>query len=548
MLNQIWIKNFALIKELVFEFKKGFTVITGETGSGKSIFLGALNLILGERADFKLIGPHGDKTFVEAEFKLDKIRFLPWFEKADIDFLETCIVRREINSQGRSRAFINDTPVGLGVLKSLCEQLVFIHSQHHTLALRDKQFQLGFLDSMADNDSLLKEFNVKLGEYQLLKKEIDQRRVQIDHAESEKEFALFQLKEIESLDLEINDFTELESELNLQENLDSLLTTLSEIYNEIESESGVRQKLSSLKSSIDKSSVKNEKIEKLNERINSSSLELTDIAEEAHSLSESLEKSPERLQQLTNLVDNYNTVLIKHRCLNQDALLAKVKNWKEIISLSTDGMEELEAMNIELDKLNSLIEKQALEISARRKKVSIQVQPLIVQMLSDLKMANTKIYFEFKTATRNSLGIDEMNLLFSPNSGLPLQEIEKVASGGELSRLMLVIQCLISEKKKLPTILFDEIDTGISGDVAQKMGELLQRMGENMQLLTITHLPQVAAKGENHILVLKALEDDITTTKLTELSNEERLTEVARLLSGENINEAALANAKELMS
>ncbi len=548
MLSKIWIKNFALIKELNFDFHKGYTVITGETGSGKSILLGAINLILGERADFSLIGPDNDKTFVEAEFDISNLNLKFWFEENDIDFEDLCLVRREINKQGRSRAFVNDTPVSLQQVKQLTENLINIHSQHHTIALRDKNFHLGLVDVLAGIEMEVEAFS---NDFQLFKNEKKRLKEEVERilkADSDREYLLFQLEEMANLRLDVVDYKILEEELIRQENMDEITTSLNAISNSLLEESGSLPVLKSLKSKLEKSRLDDSKLVELTQRLNSSILELEDIALESVNYLENLEKNPERLLELTNKIDSYNRVLQKHKCLSQNELIELERKWKDQLSLATEGQAMIEEREVHIRKLESKLKVWANELHQKRNSAAIIIQKEIASLLNDLKMPNTTLQFELiPTLDLISKGSTAVNMLFSTNKGIPVQAIEKIASGGELSRLMLAIQCLISEKKQLPSIIFDEIDTGVSGEVAQKIGNLLQRMGNNMQLIAISHLPQVAGKASNHIKVEKFDQEGRTLSSLKQLNKEERVEEIARLMSGSEINEAALINAKSLM-
>lgn len=548
MLTKIWIKNFALIQELRVDFSTGYTVITGETGSGKSILLGAINLILGERADYNLIGPDGTKTFVEAEFLISNPALQKWFDKNDIDFDPHTIVRREINSSGRSRAFINDIPVSLPQIKQLTENLININSQHNTLALRDKAFHLEILDVLADLEPKTTVFNE---EFKVLKRE--QRKLaelmdQIQQADRDRDYIAFQLEELEELNLENFSYKDLEEELGRQENMDALTATLSDIDTCLTTEQSVIDQLKVLAAQLTRNRVKDEKIEALTARISSSILELEDVALEASRYLEGLERNPDKILELTTKVDRYNRVLQKHKCTSQEELMDLQSNWREQLTNSDAGKIEIENLQVFVRKKEEKIEELANALHLARAKSADAIAKKIVTLLDELKMPNTALKFEIsKSETLNNKGFSAVSLLFSSNTGMPLQAMDKIASGGELSRLMLSIQCLISEMKALPSLIFDEIDTGVSGEVAQKIGQLLRRMGENRQLIAISHLPQVAGKATSHIKVEKTEISGRTQSSLRTLTRDERVSEIARLMSGETINAAALENAQNLM-
>ena len=548
MLSTLRIQNFALIDSLKLDFKKGYTTLTGETGSGKSILLGALNLILGERADFSVIGPSSDKAVVEAEFELSNFHVEAFFQKNDIDLFNPTIIRREINSQGRSRAFINDTPVQLGVLKELTEKLVHIHSQHNTLELRKPDFQIEVLDTLSGLESLRVAYSVKFKLWNSERKSLENLKEKLALSLQQGDYNRFQLEELEELNLDKNDYQALEKELLRNENVDDLKSTLDNIVLAIENEDGASSTLRKLKSLLEKSKGVDVVLDDLTQRINSVLIELNDISTESENYLEKIEIDPKRLNELVLLIDQYNRVLRKHNLITQDQLV----ELKQKLSSDLDDTSELQLLidlkSKEVAELRVEIEEIGLELHEKRIVSSKDCAKEVQILLSELKMPDTQFLFDFtKREEFNSFGCTDVKILFSPNKGLAPVSIDKAASGGELSRLMLALQNLISTKKQLPTIIFDEIDTGVSGEVAQKIGSLLKRMGENLQLIAITHLPQVAGKADFHFKVEKSNTDDRTRTHVKVLTQDERIEEIARLMSGEEINEAALLNAKALM-
>ena len=548
MLSTLRIQNFALIDHLALDFNKGYTTLTGETGSGKSILLGALNLILGERADFSVIGPSSDKAVVEAEFELSNFHLEAFFQNNDIDFFNPTIIRREINSQGRSRAFINDTPVQLGVLKELTEKLVHIHSQHNTLELRKPDFQIEVLDTLSGLESLRVAYSVKFKLWNSERKSLENLKEKLALSLQQGDYNRFQLEELEELNLDKNDYQALEKELLRNENVDDLKSTLDNIVLAIENEDGASSTLRKLKSLLEKSKGVDVVLDDLTQRINSVLIELNDISSESENYLEKIEIDPKRLNELVLLIDQYNRVLRKHNLITQDQLV----ELKQKLSSDLDDTSELQLLidlkSKEVAELRVEIEEIGLELHEKRIVSSKYCEKEVQILLSELKMPDTQFLFDFtKREEFNSFGCTDVKILFSPNKGLAPVSIDKAASGGELSRLMLALQNLISAKKQLPTIIFDEIDTGVSGEVAQKIGSLLKRMGENLQLIAITHLPQVAGKADFHFKVEKSNTDDRTRTHVKVLTQDERIEEIARLMSGEEINEAALLNAKALM-
>ncbi|MDG1346428.1 MAG: DNA repair protein RecN [Crocinitomicaceae bacterium] len=548
MLAKIWIKNFALIQELRVDFSKGYTVITGETGSGKSILLGALNLILGERADFSLIGPEADKTLVEAEFVIKNLDLSKWFKENDVDYEGNTIVRREINRNGRSRAFINDTPVSLVQIKQLTENLVNINSQHNTLALRDKNFHLNLLDILSGLEPEIEKYTDQFNRLKENQKRLKSLIEKTNQADSDRDYLLFQLEEIDLLNLDRTDYASLENELNQQENMEELTTALSSIAGGLSDDGSVLEQIKSIQTQLNKAKSTDSKVGDFATRIQSILLELEDLENESSNYLEKLEKDPQKVLELTAKLDNYNRISQKHKCSNQKELVDLKASWQEQLQTSTEGRAEIERLTLEVNAQEKAVIALADALHNTRKKTAPQIEKKITSLLDELKMPNTELKFEVvQTEQLNQSGNSTVGMKFSSNAGIPLQAMDKIASGGELSRLMLSIQCLISEMKALPSIIFDEIDTGVSGEVAQKIGQLLRRMGENRQLVAISHLPQVAGKATAHIKVEKSEVNGRVQSRLLILNQEERVEEIARLMSGEKINVAALTNAQNLM-
>ncbi len=549
MLTNLRIQNFALIDSISIDFKSGFTVLTGETGSGKSILLGALNLILGERADYSVIGPNGEKSIVEAEFQLSNFHLNAFFQENDIDDYETTIIRREITSQGRSRAFINDTPIQLAVLKEFAEKLIHIHSQHHTLELKNTNFQIELLDTLADLNSEKNDYFKKFKTWNESSKKLNQLKEELSKAIQVADYNRFQLEELEELSLESKNYEALELELNKSESVDEIKSTLDHIHLAIDGDEGVLSVLNKLKISTDRLKDKDEVVNELATRVQSVVIELKDIVAEAEDQKEKIEINPFRINELTVALDKYNRVLKKHGFSTQAQLQEYQQSISNDLASSDELQDEIAQLSIQTEKLALEISEIANKIHEKRKKAAPSIEGSIQLLLGDLKMPNTRIQFQLSERKElNANGISDVAILFSPNKGIEPIAIDKAASGGELSRLMLALQNLVSKKKQLPTIIFDEIDTGVSGDVAQKIGNLLRNMGENLQLLAITHLPQVAGKAQNHFKVEKAIVNNLTRTNVRVLKDVERVEEIARLMSGEEINEAALLNAKALMN
>lgn len=547
MLHTLRIQNFALIETAELNFNSGFTVITGETGSGKSILLAALNLILGERADFSVIGKTSDKAIVEAEFSIDQFQLTPFFEANDLDFSAQTILRREINTSGKSRAFINDTPVSLVVMKELTSQLVNIHSQYNTLELKNKTYQLEVLDTLADlspqRTFYLKQFKA----LQLLNDELSALKISHEKALYEQDFAAFQLEELAELNLEKYAYAELEAELKLAESSEEIISILSAIHGAIDNENAVLSMLRTVKVQLDKLGTTHPTLNEINERLKSVIIELGDVSSEAYSLIDQIEIQPQRLLELTEMINKFNHLLKKHHVNDQAELLAVSNQFQSSVS----NLEVLGEQIIELEKQQQVLEKEtwnlAKQLHQDRKDASVLISKDLQLILEELKLPNTTLSFDLSERSElTSSGISDIAFLFSANIGIPIVPIEKAASGGELSRVMLALQKMISEKKTLPTVLFDEIDTGVSGDVAQKIGSLLQKMGQNFQLMAISHLPQVAAKAAYHLKVEKEIVANKTATKVIQLTEAESIQEIARLMSGEVITAGAIETAKAL--
>lgn len=549
MLVQINIQNFALIAAAQLKFNSEFTVITGETGSGKSILLGALNLILGERADYGVIRNQEEKTAVEAIFHVQGFGLEPFFEMHDLDYAEETIIRREISSQGKSRAFVNDTPVQLAVLKELSEKLVHIHSQHDTLALKNNQFQMELLDVLADNTQHRATFKKDFSDWKkATKKLLDLKALHIKVLQ-ESDYNQFQWEELNQLNLNQVSYANMETELNAVENMEEIKAGFSAIVQYVSEERGVTDTISLLKSSLDKVKHLHPNLQSLSERIIATMIELKDISEEAEGQIESLEVDPKKQMELLEKMDQYNRVILKHQVKTQEDLLDIFKELTNKQNNAESLEEEIVVLEKEVQSLEAKVQKGATILHDSRVTNGPKVAKQLEEILTELKLENSVLKFDLEqTEKMDETGFSKLTLLFSPNMGMAPKPIEKAASGGELSRFMLALQLLLSAKKQLPTLLFDEIDTGVSGEVAQKIGNVLQRMGKHMQVLAITHLPQVAGKGMHHWKVEKTQSSDQTLTQVRVLTQEERVEEIARLMSGENINEAALANARALMN
>ena len=547
MLSILRISNFALIDYLELNLSTGFSVITGETGSGKSILLHALNLILGERADFSVIGPENTKCFVEAEFQIGE-SFSDFFESNDLDFSPLVFVRREINTQGKSRAFINDTPVSLSILREFSSRMVIIHSQYNTLELKEKEFQLDVLDCLAGLKTELKNYQEKYQNWRRHKNELEKLKTEFLNQSKLLDYNQFQLNELLELNLHLIDYTKMEVELNEIENAEELKSIFHQISESLASEAGVYSQIASLKSSLDRVRINSSKLVELKLRIQSLLPELKDITEEADQFLEELSVNPQRQEELTNALDQYNRVISKHQKRTQQELLEYQSELENMVDHSGDLQEKIEKLEItvqqEFDDATIL----AGVLHSKRVNAVHSISISIQTILSELNLKDTLLLFQLRDSGHlNLLGTTEIDLLFSANKGIAPISIEKAASGGELSRVMLALQKLISEKRQLPTMIFDEIDTGVSGEVAHKMASLLGSMSSQTQLVAITHLPQVAAKAKQHAKVSKFQKGDRVISKVQWLNETEKIEEIARLMSGEKITDAAIQNAKNLI-
>lgn len=550
MLTTLRVSNYVLIDQLEVDFKSGFTVITGETGAGKSIILGALSLILGERANLSSKGNPDKKIVAEGEFNIEDYSLKGFFESHDLDYDPTSThLRREIVQSGKSRAFINDTPVTISVLKKLGEKLVDIHSQHENQLLLKANYQLDFLDAFGKTAKEVGKFSIKFEEWKSLSKKLTSLKEQEQVARQEEDYLRFQLSEIEDADLSKVDFEAIQKELEILENADAIQMGLSQASHQISSDevdatSLLKNALSGLEDASNLSSTYKE----LAERVNSVLIELDDIQSEIDYQSGLVEANPEKAEHLRNSMDQVNHLLHKHNLTEVKELLALEESLADSLTKLDGYSEEIQNTEHKLKVLELEMNKLADSISEKRKNQAPKLEKQITQGLHNLGMPNTQIEIGFKKREEfNSTGLDDIQILFSANKGFELQALEKVASGGERSRLMLVLKKIHASVASTPTLILDEIDTGISGEVAAKTAQMLSEMSGDSQIISITHLPQVAGKANHHQEVSKSVVGEKTTTSLRTLTDDERKREIARMLSGEDITDAALQNAEQLM-
>ena len=549
MLTALSIKNYALIDDLKVDFPEGFIIITGETGSGKSIMLDALSLILGKRADMSALRNKEEKCIIEAEFSLQNYEFQPLFQELDIDYDPQTIIRREILPSGKSRAFVNDVPATLEVLSRLGQVLVDIHSQHQTLALSDTSFQFAIIDAMANNKPLLTEY-VQL--HQLLKKEQKKLEELIEfqkNAKKEYDYNLHQLKELKSATLEEGILEELEESYEEASNIEDIKENVSESLYLLNDENiGILNNLRELKRSFSSLTEYKQLYRDLYERIESAFLELEDLASEISDIDESIEVDPDNLEQISKQLNKIYSLQKKHSVATVEELITIQQELEDAVS-------KTESVDIDLNKQKKIVEEQhtatlkkANQLHKAREKVIPALDKKLTNFMHELGMPNGRFSITLTaTDTFFANGNDELSFLFSANKGGDFGQLKKVASGGELSRIMLAVKAIMAEHTALPTIMFDEIDTGVSGEISQKMGDIMKQMSQNRQVFAITHLPQIAAKGAYHFKVFKEDSKGKTTTHLKLLTEEERIIELSEMLEGKNSGASARNHAIELL-
>jgi len=548
LLLELDIKNYALIDHLHINFADGFSVITGETGSGKSILLGALSLILGERADAKSIRDKGQKCIIEGVFHISSNELTPFFMDNDLDYEQNTIIRREISPQGKSRAFINDTPVSLSILKSLSEQLIDIHSQHATLLLTDKNFIFNLIDNQIKNQDLLETYHQDFLVYQLKSAELKELHLKEQQSVADKNYNEFLLTEFENVDLNTALADDIETEFNLLSNAEDLKKILFQCQEYFNGPNGIITTLQNVSNEIGKIQQVGKPFKELAERINSTLIEIQDIESELVRQDERIEVDNQKLNQIENVLSKINALLKKHNVITIEEL-CKVKDQIETKLQSIGSIsEEITKTETEIKQLKTVLISKAKEISTLRKSIIPKLEGNAKNLLSQMKMASAEIQFKLSHCEElNKHGIDNIELLAKTNLGGNFEVLKKIASGGESSRIMLAIKSLQTQHKSLPTIIFDEIDTGVSGEVATNMGSIMQKLGKTMQVISITHLPQIASKGKSHYKVFKTEANKTTLTQIDLLSDKDRITEIAQMLSSNKVTQASIENAKELL-
>ena len=550
MLQQLYIKNFTLIDELDIELHPGFSVITGETGAGKSIILGAIGLLLGQRADSKSIKQGADRCVIEAHFDLSRYDLKPFFDENDIEYDDhDTIIRRELTAAGKSRAFINDTPVALTMLKELGDQLMDVHSQHQNLLLNKQDFQLNVVDILANDSKELEEYQQCFANYQQKTKELNQLREEIERNKQNADFLQFQYDELEAAQLVEGEQEELEQQSETMSHAEDIKTALYEADNALNGdESGVVSQVKSAYNALNGISKVMPKTAELTERLDSCRIELKDIADEVSLLLERTDFNPAELDNINNRLDRLYELEKKYHVETVEELIQQRDDLKLKLSHIENSDEAVSEMEKEVAKLRSLCAHRAETISTMRQATAKQMRSQLAQRLEQLGMPHARFDVSITKTELGKNGQDSISFLFSANTSTPLQPVSQVASGGEIARVMLSLKAMISGAVKLPTIIFDEIDTGVSGKIAEKMAQIMQEMGRTeRQVISITHLPQIAALGSHHYRVSKEETKNGTVSHMTELNNEERITEIAQMLSGSDISDAAIQNAKELL-
>lgn len=549
MLLSLQIENYAIIKSLSIDFDKGFTVVTGETGAGKSILVGALGLILGQRAESAIFHDKSKKCFVEAQFDIKNIDLASFFKKYNLDYQENTFIRRETLPNGKSRAFVNDSPVTLQILKELTEKLIDIHSQHHYLLLQQHPFRLKVIDDFLGDNRFLGEYKKEYSEFKDIEDKYHSLQKKLNSERQEVSYWEYVINELENANLQPNEQEELENKIEFLSNATLIKTNLHEATAIMsENEVNVLEMLQKVVRNCQQISSYNANIQNLESRLSSVITELKDISYELANLEDAVEVNPELIDRLRERLDIIFTFQQKHRLSSVQELLQLQEKMKEKVNRFLEEEEQLQEFEKELVSAKERVAKSAKLLSEQRKKVLPSLEKAILDKLLLLGMQKTTFNILLnETASFGELGIDEAVFLFSANPGSPAVEIEKVASGGEISRVMLAIKSVISESAFLPTVVFDEIDTGISGDTASRVGNLMRQIGTQRQLIVITHLPQIAAKGELHYYVYKEVEEKHTFTSIKKIEDKERIYEIAKMMSGKNVSAAALEAAQELI-
>lgn len=551
MLKHITIRNFALIEHVEIELSAGFSVITGETGHGKSVFLGAVAMLLGERSDVKAIREGADRCVIEGLFDLEGFGLEPLFEENDIDYDRECIIRRELAASGRSRAFINDTPVNVSLLKEIGARLIDIHSQHQNLLLGDRNYQLGVLDVLAGNRVLMGGYKERYDKYLSLQRELTERRKALEAARRDEEWLRFQLDELEAASLKSGELQELELELQELSHAEDIQVALYGAYNAIDGdERSMLQALREASSALSRIAAHYGAAQELADRLESNYIELKDCCEEMQQRAGRVQFAPARLEFVENRVAQIYSLMKKHRVESAEELIALAAGYSAKLDSIAFGDDDIRELEKRIKSTSEELLQVAAELTAKRKESAAELKEKIIAILVNLGMPMIRFEVEFRPVDGfTPSGCDDVVFLFSANSSSAPQPLSDVASGGEMARVMLALKSLIASSTKQPTLIFDEVDTGVSGILAERMGRIMQQMACGLcQVLSITHLPQVAALGSNHYKVYKEETAKGTVTNIIRLEQEDRVREIAQMMSGEVLSEAALDNARGLLS
>lgn len=548
MLTALTIKNFSLIEDLEVSFAKGLSVLTGETGSGKSILLEALSLVLGQRADLSTIRSGTSKCIVEATFDIKSHNLNRLFNQLDLDYEPDTVVRRELSTNGKSRAFVNDTPTTLDALKSLGTALVDIHTQRQTLQLTDPRFYLMLLDAFSNNNELLASYASAFTHWKSLSKELSRLKENQQESKDSLDYNRFLLNELEQIALTSNCIDELEEEASILQNATGVRNALSEVVAlGAQEQMGVQDQLLLMSQLLGKISPHASAYESLYNRLSSVGIEVADILQEAQRLGESIADDPSRLSEVEDTLSTLHSLCQKHKVRDAVGLIEKRNNLRALCGDVESLDDQIQSLTNALEEAKTVLHGVASKLRKRREESCNPLTELLVSRTNDLGMKHARFSFRFnKLETPSPNGTEEVELLFSANKGIDFSPIGKVASGGELSRIMLVIKSIMAEKTQLPTLILDEIDTGVSGEMANAMGKRMHDMSRHLQVISITHLPQIAALADAHYKVYKAVVDETTQTFLSPLDEEARIEELAEMLSGKNIKESALRHAQEL--
>ena len=550
MITSLSIENFALIEKLDIDFSNGFSIITGETGAGKSILLGALGLVLGKRADLSSLKNKDEKCIVEANFSIGTYGLELFFESNELDYEADTIIRREILPSGKSRAFINDTPVNLQQLQDLSLFLIDVHSQHQTLELSEEDFQFKVLDSIANNKEHLRTFESTLKQFREANKDADLKRIEFNSLVKENEYNTFIYNELTSANLSRHELEELEQNYNALSNVESIKENLENLLQLANEDSfGLLKNLKDFKATLQKIVNFSKSYESLSERTNSVLIEFDDVVKEINREAESISNDPKMLETLNNRLQLLYNLLKKHNVTTLDELITvQTELESKVVSVTTLDR-EITDLNCQIQEYKTQLDTIANLITKSRREVIPFFSKNLIQILNDLGMPNVQFKIEISESDHyQKNGKDKLVFLFSANKGSDFGLLKKVASGGEMSRIMLAVKSILAEYSKLPTIIFDEIDTGVSGEIAIKISEIMNKMSNKMQVFSITHLPQIAAKGTYHFKVFKTILENKALTELKLLSHEERIIEIAEMLSGKAVSDSAINHAKALLN